>query len=277
MDTPRVELGPPFTGERASVVSSVLLALVLARFAYLGHIAAAIAGWGSVAGLTAAAAFIVVRYRGRTEYLNKASLLAQAAGAKREIRRLEGVARYLEREKDRILQREARAVQRLNVKIARLSSREREELAEVDKWLDLSAGAVIRRREGLDREEEDELATVARSTPVLFLGKRARSIMKRYRSKRESLQKQEDRAQAEALRNKEAVRVKYRQKSDPLARRLQEVRSGFASDRAQIDEGCEQASRELALQKWCLQDLTRELSLYSGVRLVAFVRKILFL
>ncbi|MGE5580468.1 MAG: hypothetical protein ACM3WU_10535 [Bacillota bacterium] len=277
MDTPQVELGPPFTVERASVIASLLLMLTLARFASLGHITATIAGWGSVAAAVTAAATLVLRYRGRGEFARKASLLVQVAGARREIRRIEAAMRQLERDRDRLMQREDRSVGNLSAKISDLSTQEQEEISAIDGWLARFLDGIAQRREELDKAEADELAKIAKSTPVLFLGKRAQAVVKYYRIKREPLQKQEERAKMEAARKKDAVRAKYAKKEDPVLRKLDEVKAGFASDRAQIDDRYEQESQQLALQKWSLHNLSRELALYSKVTLVAFLRKVFFL
>jgi len=218
-----------------------------------------------------------MRYRGRIEFLRKMSLLVQAGGAKREIRRIEGTLRQLKRERDKLLQREDRSVGNLSAKISDLSSEEREELAGVDAWLVRFQGTIAQKREELNKAEAAELAKVANSTPILFLGKRAQSIMKYYRNKRDPLRKQEERAKVEAVRKKDAIAAKYSRKEDPVARKLQEMKSGFGNDKAHLDERLEQESQQLTLQKWSLHNVTRELSLYSKVTLVGFVRKVFFL
>ena len=188
IDAGQIELAPPFNIERIAVASSLALALTLARFASLGHLTTSMAGWGSAAGIVVAAVAIVVRYRGRVEFMRKTSLLVQMGGAKREIRRIEGTIRQLERERDRLLQREDRSIGNLNARISDLSSEEREELAAVDAWLARFQGGIAQKREELNKAEAAELAKVANSTPILFLGKRAQSIMKYYRNKRDPLQ-----------------------------------------------------------------------------------------
>ncbi len=277
MDTPQVELGPPFTVERASVISSLLLMLALARLASLGQIAAAVAGWGSVAAGVAAAVALAMRYRGRGEFTRKMSLIVQVAGTKREIRRIEAAMRQLERDRDRLMQRQDRSVGNLSAKISDLSAQEQEELAAVDAWLARYLDGIAHRREELNKAEADELAKIAKSTPVLFLGKRAQSVMKYYRNKREPLTKQEERARAEAARKKDAVRAKYAKREDPVLRKIDELKAGYASDRMQIDDRYEQESQQLTLQKWSLHNLTRELALYQNVTFLAFVKKVFYL
>jgi len=277
LEPDQVELGPPFTVERASVITSLLLMLTLARFASLGHITAAIAGWGSAAVAVVAAVTLALRYRGRAEFMRKASLLVQISAAKREIRRIEASMRQLQRERDRLMQREDRSISSLNARISDLSDREQEEISAIDAWVARFLDGIAQKREELNKAEADELAKVAKSTPVLFLGKRAQSVMKYYRAKREPLKKQEDRARIEAARKKDAVRAKYAKKQEPVLRKLQELKDGFATDRTQIDDRYEQESQQLTLQKWSLHNLTRELTLYSKVTFVAFVRKVFFL
>ena len=277
MDAAQVEIGSPFAAERASVASSLLLAVVLARFAALQYLAPVVAAWGSVAGVVIAAVVVVFRYRGRAEFQRKSALLVQVGGARREIRRIEGAMRQLERERDRLSQREDRSAGNLNSRLSDLSAQEKYEVDQVDAWLMRFMGGLAQRREELSKAEAAELAQVANSTPILLLGKRAQTIMKYYRGKRDPLQKQEERAKIDAARKKDGIRAKYAKREDPLQRKFQEVSLGFGKDRTLLDERSEQESQQLTLQKWSLANLTRELTLYAKVTLVAFVRKMFFL
>ncbi len=277
MDTEPLEIAPPFAIERAALGLSIFAAITLARFAVLGHITNQVALWGSAVGIAMAAVTVVVRYRGRPEFLRKTSLLVQVGGTKREIRRIEGGIRQLERDKDKLKGREDRSLGNLNAKISDLSSLEREELAAVDAWLARMQAAIAERREELSKAEAVELAKVANSIPILFLAKRAQSIMKYYRSKRDPLQKQEERAKTEALRKKAAISVKYSRKEDPVLRRLDEAKSSFRTDKVHLEDLLEQASQQLTLQKWSLHNLSRELDSYSKVTLVRFLRRVFFL
>ncbi len=277
MDAGQVQLGPPFAVERASVAASALLAIVLARFSTLHYLALPVAAWGSVAGVVAAAVVIVIRYRARPEFIRKSALLVQVGGAKREIRRIEGAMKQLDRDRDRLMQREDRNEVNIAGRLKDLSAQEKEEDDQVDAWLKRFMDGIAQRREELSKAEADELAKVAKSTPILFLGKRAQSIMKYYRGKREPLLRQEERARIEAMRKKDSIRAKYARREDPLQRKLQEVKLGFGKDRTLLDERFEQVSQQLTLQKWSLQNLSRELGLYSKVTLVTFVRRVFFL
>lgn len=277
MDAEPVDLAPPFAVERAALGLSVFVAITLGRFAALGHVASQIAVWGSAAGAATAAVAIVVRYRGRPEFLRKTSLLVQVRGTKREIRRIEGSIRQLERDKDKLKGREDRSLGNLNAKMSDLSSQESEELTAVDAWLFRMQAAIAERREELSKAEAAELAKVANSIPILFLAKRVQSIMKYYRGKRDPLQQQEERVKAEASRKKAAISAKYSRKEGPVLRRLDEAKSSFGTDKVHLDGLLERASQQLALQKWSLHNLSRELGLYSKITLVRFVRRVLFL
>lgn len=277
MDAGQAEIGPPFVTERATVAAGLLLPIVLARFAGLHYLTPVVAAWGSVAGVVAAGVGLVVRYRAKAEFIRKSSLLVQVRGAKREIRRIEGAMRQMEREKNKLMQREDRSAGNLGGRLKDLEDQEREECDQIDAWLRRFIANLAEKREALNRAEADELALAAKSTPVLFLARRASGIVRHYRSKREPLLRQEERAKLEAIKKKDSIGARYARKGDPLRRKLQDVRQGFHRDRDSLDDRFERESQQVTLQKWSLQNLTRELTFYAKVSFVVFLRKVFFM
>jgi len=273
----QVELAPPFRFERASAVFSLVLAAVLARFSVVGYLSQAVALWGSVAGFAAAAASIVLRYRGREEYIRKASLSLQISGAKREIRRIEGALRSIDRERIHLTQRGNRSIDNLTARISDLDAGEQSETKEVDNWLSSALGGIASKRNGLYRAEAEELAKAAQSTPSLLLKKRAQLIMGLYRARREPIDRHESKVKIDAVHRKEGIRIKYARKKDPLKQKLAEAKTQFDAGRADLDGRYEYESQQLTLQKWTLQNLSRELTLYSKVNFATFAKKVFYL
>lgn len=277
MEAAQVQVGPPFIVERVSVASWVALAVGLARFSRLHYITPAVAAWASVAGLVAAVVALVARYRARAEFVRKSALVLQVRGAKREVRRIEGAMRQIERERGRLVQRGDRTAGGISGKVQDLQGQEKEEYDQVDIWLQRFLAEIAQRREDLNKAEAEELVRAAKSTPVRFLVKRAQAIMRYYRGKRDPLAAQEERARLEAAKKKDGIRLKYAKKEEPLDKKLRETREGFQKERDFLDERFDQESQKLSLQKWSLDNLAREQNLYARITFVAFVRRILFL
>lgn len=277
MEAGQVQMGPPFVVERVAVASWGGLSIALARFAALHYLAPVTAAWISMAGVVAVAIAVVFRYRGRPEYVRKAALMVQAGAARREIRRVENAMKQVERERDRLSQREDRSRGNITARIQDVARQQKEEEDQVDAWLQRFLVGLIAKRDEMTRAEADELAKAAKSTPLLSLGSRAAAIMKYYRGKRDPLLRQEERAKVEAAKKKDSVRQKYQKRQDPWNRKLEELKLAFKKDRDFLDERYEQETQKLTLQKWSLQNLSREQVLYERVTLVAFLRKVFFI
>lgn len=273
----QVELGPPFAAERATAGCSLLVMVVLGRFASLGYFAPWVAAWGSAAGVVAAVVVAVMRYRRRPEFIRKSSLLTQVKGAKREVRRLEAAIKRAERDRERLVHRHDLGAKDIEERLKDLEAQEREEGDQVDAWLRRYTTGLLERREALNRAEADELAKAAKSTPLRSLSKRASAIMRYYRGKRDPLLKQEQRALLEAAKKKDSVRAKYAQRREPFEKKLHETRQSFENDVGVLDGRVEQESQQISLQKWSLRNLEREVLLYDKVTFIAFLRRVFFI
>ena len=272
-----VEIGPPFVIERASMAGFLFLVATLARFAVLGYFQVSVATWGSLAGAVCVSAVLVLRYRARPEFVSKSSVEHQIGVVKAEMRQVERALREVQRDRERLAKHDERETGAIVSRLNTLSAQEIEEAKGVDVWLDRFVAGLRDRRDALDKAEADELAAAVKNTPAIFLAPRATGIVRKYKRKREDLARQEERVNLEAAKRKDSIRGKYEKMRAPLEKRLEEVRQAFDGRRRSLDSRQDQETQRLNLQKWSLQNLSRELTLYRQVTFAEFVKRVVFL
>ena len=272
-----VEISPPFVIERASLAGFLFLVATLVRFTVLGYFHISVAAWGSLAGAVSLSAIFVMRYRARPEFAKKASVESELKVVKSEIRQIERRLKEIQREREKLAKQDERETGAFTGRMNKLGARELEEMREVDIWLDRFVTGLRDMRNALDKAEADDLASAVKTTPKLLLSLRASRIVGKYRKRREDLARREERAILEAAMKKDSVKSKFENMRAPLEKKYEEARRVLDGKRRSLDDRQEQETQRLNLQKWSLQNLSRELALCRQVTFAEFMKRVLFI
>lgn len=272
-----VRLSPPFSVDRAVVGGCAAALFALYRFHVAGYLSLQVALWCGAGGCIGTMAALIWRYLNRPEFRQKKTLLDALRTVRRQARRVEKIIKKLQKEKEAVLERERKSVENILYRISQLAGNEREELGRVDLWLKKQVSGVVERREALNKAEAEELAKAASAIQLPFLGKRASSIMKRYRQKREPLLRREEKIRQEAEKRKDLIRRKYACQEQVFRMKLSEVKMNYGKDAGAIDKKMEGENSRLMSCRETESNLSRELRLYAEVSFRTYLRRIAFI
>lgn len=272
-----VRLSPPFAVDRAVVGGYAAVAFALYRFHIAGYLSLQLALWCGAGGLIGTMAALTWRFVNRPEFKQKKALVDEIRKVRREAKRAEKVLSKLQKEKDKVLAREQKSVDNIMYRLSMLSSEEQEEIARVDSWLNEQVSSVIELREALNRAEADELAKAANSIQLPLLGKKASSIIKHYRQKREPLLRKEEKLRLEAEKRKDMIRRKYQSQEHVFHTKLAEVKINYGKDAGALDKKIADENARLMSYRETESNLSRELRLYAEVSFGTYLRRIAFI
>lgn len=272
-----VKLSPPFTADRMLVAGYLALAFGLFRFQAAGYFSAQIALSSGAAGFAFLAAALTWKYVTRHEFQRKKVLVSGLRAARRRAKRVESAVKNLERERERVLARQQKSVDNIEARLKGLVKSEQEEHSWADAWLKKRLAAMAEKREELNKAEADELTQAAKGTAIPLLAKKATSIIKYYRRKRESLLRQEERAKTEAQRKHDSIRVRNSRHEQVFHKKLAEVRLNYGQDVGVLNTKIGDENTRLLECREAEADLRRELKTYSGVSFAVYLRRIVFL
>lgn len=272
-----VRLSPPFSVDRAVVGGYAAALFALYRFHVAGYLSLQVALWCGAGGCIGTTAALIWRYLIRPEFRQKKVLLDELRTARRQAKRVEKTIKKLQKEKDAVLERERKSVENILYRLSQLGRDEQEETGRVDLWLKEQVSSVVERREALNKAEAEELAKAANSIQLPFLGKRASSIMKNYRKKREPLLRREEKVRLDAQKRKDLIRRNYSRQEQVFHMKLAEVKMNYGKDAGALDKKIRDENSRLKSFRETESNLSRELRLYAEVSFGTYLRRIAFI
>lgn len=277
MQPAAVRLSPPFSVDRAVVGGYAAALFALYRFHVAGYLSLQVALWCGAGGCIGTTAALIWRYLIRPEFRQKKVLLDELRTARRQAKRVEKTIKKLQKEKDAVLERERKSVENILYRLSQLGRDEQEEIGRVDLWLKEQVSSVVERREALNKAEAEELARAANSIQLPFLGKRASSIMKSYRKKREPLLRREEKVRLDAQKRKDLIRRNYSRQEQVFHMKLAEVKMNYGKDAGALDKKIRDENSRLKSFRETESNLSRELRLYAEVSFGTYLRRIAFI